>query len=160
MTDTALITGGCGFIGSHLADRLIQRGICVKVYDNLSIGTINVEHLFENPHFELVVGDLLNGDTLREALEGFRVVYHLAANPEVRVGVANTNVDFEQNLVATRNVLEAMKESKHAKTMVFTSTSTVYGDATERPPKEDYGPLVPISLYGATKLLASWVAKL
>ena len=106
------------------------------------------------------MGDLLNGDTLREALEGFRVVYHLAANPEVRVGVANTNVDFEQNLVATRNVLEAMKESKHAKTMVFTSTSTVYGDATERPPKEDYGPLVPISLYGATKLLASWVAKL
>jgi UDP-glucose 4-epimerase len=116
------------------------------------MGTRNIEHLLENPHFELIEADLLEGDKLREPLEGCSVVYHLAANPDVRIGVTNTNLDFDQNLVATRNVLEAMKDSNHAKTIVFTSTSTVYGDASERPTKEDYGPLVPISLYGATKL--------
>jgi UDP-glucose 4-epimerase len=152
LTDTTLITGGAGFIGSHLADRLIQRGSFVKVYDNLSRGTRNIDHLLGNSHFELIAADLVDGNKLLEALEGCSVVYHLAANPEVRIAVTNTNVDFEQNLVATRNVLEAMKESEEAKTIVFTSTSTVYGDTAERPTPEDYGSLVPISLYGATKL--------
>jgi len=58
LPDTVLITGGAGFIGSHLADRLIQRGTFVKVYDNLSMGTRNIDHLVENPHFELIAADL------------------------------------------------------------------------------------------------------
>lgn len=152
MTNTTLITGGCGFIGSHLVDRLIQQGTHVRVYDNLSIGTKNVEHLFENPCFTLITGDLRNPDGLDEALEDCQIVYHLAANPEVRLGTINTMVDFQQNLVTTRNVLEAMRNSAQAKTMIFTSTSTVYGDTTKTPTKEEYGPLLPISLYGATKL--------
>ncbi|UCH38329.1 MAG: GDP-mannose 4,6-dehydratase [Candidatus Bathyarchaeota archaeon] len=146
------MTGGCGFIGSHLSDRLIQQGTHVKVYDNLSIGTRNVEHLFGNPCFTLIEGDLRNAEGLDEALDDCQVVYHLAANPEVRLGTINTNLDFQQNLVTARNVLEAMRKSAQAKTIIFTSTSTVYGDTTEIPTNEEYGPLLPISLYGATKL--------
>jgi UDP-glucose 4-epimerase len=122
------------------------------VYDNLSIGTHNVEHLFENPHFTLIEGDLRNADGLDEAIEECQVVYHLAANPQVRLGMIDTNLDFQQNLVTTRNVLDAMRNSAQANTLIFTSTSTIYGDAMEIPTKEKYGPLLPISLYGATKL--------
>ena len=85
-------------------------------------------------------------------MENCELVFHLAANPEVRVGAVDTEIDFEQNIVATYNVLEEMRESETAKTIVFTSTSTVYGDAKVLPTPEEYGPLEPISLYGASKL--------
>lgn len=125
----------------------------VRVYDNLSTGRReNIQHLLSRPNFELLVGDLLDEERTLEALGGCEVVYHLAANPMVRVGVADTLVDFEQNLVATRSLLEAMRKGTDAKTMVFTSTSTIYGEAERIPTTEDYGPLIPLSLYGASKL--------
>ena len=148
-----LVTGGAGFIGSYLVDRLMRKGGKVTVLDNLSTGsTNNIAHWIGHPNFTLIEGDCLNRKDIRKAMENCGLVFHLAANPEVRVGAIDTEIDFEQNIVATRNVLEEMRENQTAKTIVFTSTSTVYGDAKVLPTPEDYGPLDPISLYGASKL--------
>ena len=148
-----LVTGGAGFIGSHLVDALMMRGLPVVVLDNMSKGSgENLARWIGHSTFRLIVGDCLNRDDLGRAMEGCRVVFHLAANSEVRAGVSDTRIDLEQNVLATYNVLEEMRRSKTAKTVVFTSTSTVYGEASTIPTPENYGPLKPISLYGASKL--------
>jgi UDP-glucose 4-epimerase len=148
-----LVTGGAGFIGSHLVDALMSKGAAVTVLDNLRTGSMdNIAQWIRHPRFSFVKGDCLNQRDIREAMEGCELIFHLAANPEVRVGEVDTKVDFEQNILAVYNVLEEMRKSKTAKTMAFASTSTVYGDAKILPTPEEYGPLEPISLYGASKL--------
>jgi UDP-glucose 4-epimerase len=148
-----LITGGAGFIGSHVVDSLMEKGGKVVVLDNFSAGSMdNVAKWAGHPDFTIIKGDCLTRKDVRKAMNGCGVVFHLAANPEVRVGAVDTDIDFEQNIVATRNILEEMRESKTAKRIVFTSTSTVYGDAEFLPTPEQYGLLEPISLYGASKL--------
>ncbi len=150
---TILITGGAGFIGSHLVDTFMERGENVRVFDNLSTGSVsNLEGWLENPDFEFVDGDLLNPDSVRKALEGCSVVYHLAANPEVRGSKAHPYDHFRHNIEATFNLLDAARVEGGIGKAVFTSTSTVYGDATVLPTPEDYVPLRPISHYGASKL--------
>ena len=148
-----LITGGAGFIGSHVVDSLMEKGGKVVILDNLSAGSMdNVARWAGHRDFTVIEGDCLNRKEVRTAMKNCGVVFHLAANPEVQVGALNTEIDFEQNIVATRNILEGMRKSKTAKRIVFTSTSTVYGDAEILPTPEQYGPLEPISLYGASKL--------
>jgi UDP-glucose 4-epimerase len=145
------VTGGAGFIGSHLVDRLVERG-GVTVYDNLSSGRREfISRHFDRDDFRLIDADLLDFDTLKKAIGGHDVVFHLAANPDVRAGITATDLDLKAGVIATYNVLEAMRRSK-IKRLVFTSSSTVYGDAGITPVSEDYGPLKPISLYGASKL--------
>ena len=149
----SLVTGGAGFIGSHLVDYLIQDGKEVRVIDNLSSG--NRKHLAQwnnDPRLELHEIDLLNGAALDGALRGCNEVYHLAANPEVNAENASPENHFRQNIETTYNLLEAMRRSGEQKFIAFTSSSTVYGEAESIPTREDYGPLVPISLYGASKL--------
>jgi UDP-glucose 4-epimerase len=148
---TYFITGGAGFIGSHLADRLLKTG-SVTVYDDLSSGNLDFikGHLGKN-NFRFIRGDLLDSEKLRKAIAGHDVVFHLAANPEVRAGIEATDLDLREGPTATWSVLEAMRLS-HIKKLVFTSSSTVYGDAGTTVVTEDYGPLVPISLYGASKM--------
>jgi len=147
------VTGGAGFIGSHLVDSLMKQGGTLTILDNLSTGfKDNIAPWIGHPNFTFMLGDCLNRRDIRRAMKNCELVFHLAANPEVRVGPVNTRIDFEQNILATYNILEGMRKSKTAKTIVFTSTSTVYGDATILPTPEDYGPLKPISLYGASKL--------
>lgn len=148
-----LVTGGAGFIGSHLVDRLMKLGCEVTVLDNLSHGSLeNLKRWLKNKRFRFVKGDLKEpGDAMR-GVKGVDLVFHLAANPEVRVGETDPTVHFRENLVATFNLLEAMRKSEKAKTLVFASTSTVYGEAVVLPTPEDYGPSVPISTYGASKL--------
>ena len=146
-----LITGGAGFIGSHLVKALLAKND-VAVLDNFSSG--RREYLAEhssNPGFRLIEGDLLSPGVLDEALSSVEMVFHLAANPDVKLGAENTRVHLDQNVLATYNLLEAMRKSG-VKRIAFTSTSTVYGEAAEVPTPEDYGPLLPISLYGASKL--------
>ena len=145
------ITGGAGFIGSHLVDRLIGSGK-VTVYDNLNSGRKEFiqQHLSKN-NFQFIQADLLDIDTLDQAIANHDIVFHLAANPDVRAGIANTNLDLQQGTLATYNVLETMKVNKINK-IVFASSSTVYGEAGKKAVAEDYGPLLPISLYGASKL--------
>ncbi len=148
-----LVTGGAGFIGSHLVDRLMQEGYYVRVLDNLATGSLeNISRWMGNSHFAFIKGDCLNPNDVERAVKGVDVVYHLAANPDVRVGAVDTRRDLEQNVIATYNILEAMRKSETAKTMVFASSSTVYGDAEILPTPESYAPLKPISLYGASKL--------
>ena len=148
-----LITGGAGFIGIHLTHRLIPRGHKVTILDNLSVGKIeNIKQWSNNPNFTFVKGDLKNPKDIAKAIQLSQTVFHLAANPEVQVGETDPKVHFQENLEATFNLLETMRKSKTAKTIVFTSTSTIYGEATTLPTPENYGPLTPISTYGASKL--------
>lgn len=146
-----LITGGAGFMGSHLVDRLVEKGAITVVLDNLSAGRKEFLSLhFGSKHFKFVKTDLL----LRKSSGYFNdieEVWHLAANPDVRIGIEDTRVHLEQNVLATYNVLEAMRKND-VKKIIFTSTSTVYGEAKQIPTPEDYGPMIPISLYGASKL--------
>jgi UDP-glucose 4-epimerase len=145
------VTGGAGFIGSHLADSLTGMGE-VTVYDNLSSG--RREYLGQNLDkggFRFVQADLLDREQLAEAMKGSEVVFHMAANPEVKDAAGNTELDLKQGTIATYNVLEAMRLND-VREIVFASSSTVYGDTSGKPVAEDYGPLQPISLYGASKL--------
>lgn len=146
-----LLTGGAGFIGSHLADKLIEMGKDVVCIDNFSSGKMEyIDHLMTNPKFSLIRADLFKED-FTEALRDCDVVFHVAANPDVRLGVDDTRVHLDQNVTVTHNVLEAMRKMD-VEGILFTSTSTVYGEASVIPTPEDYGPLEPISLYGSSKL--------
>ncbi|MBK8996733.1 MAG: NAD-dependent epimerase/dehydratase family protein [Myxococcales bacterium] len=146
----SLVVGGAGFIGSHLADRLVSRGP-VTLFDNLSVGKREfvATHL-DSGAAKLVVGELLDLDQVCEVVKGHDVVFHLAANPEARWGLDNPRLDLEQGTIATWNVLEAMRRGG-VKTIVFSSSGTVYGDTAAVCAEGDLGHL-PISLYGASKL--------
>jgi UDP-glucose 4-epimerase len=149
-----LVLGGAGFIGSHLVDALLAVGTNVSVFDNLTTGTLqNIKKWLNNPGLSFVKGDLLNPAHLRKiARNHYDVIFHIAANPEVRVGSTNPNVHFRQSIVVTHNLLEHLRRTDSYHKLIFTSTSTVYGDAMRTPTTEDYGPLLPISTYGASKL--------
>ena len=146
-----LVTGGAGFIGSHLVEALLAENE-VTVLDNFSSGKREfiAPHL-NNSRFRLLEADLIDTIALEKALNGVDNVFHLAANPDVKLGAENTRVHLEQNVLATYNLLEAMRKCG-VKKIAFTSTSTIYGEATTVPTPENYGPLLPISLYGASKL--------
>ena len=153
---TVLVTGATGFIGSALSKRLVEMGCTVIGYDNLSAGKNKaIDSLEGNPKFKLIKGDILDGDALKSAIKenGVTTVFHLAANPDVRIGVKNTRIDLDAGIIGTHNVLEAMREGG-AKNIIFTSSSTVYGNAPVQPTPESHGPLKPVSLYGAAKLAA------
>jgi len=145
-----LVTGGAGFIGSHIVDRLLTEGNQVVCYDNLSTGREKfIEHNLKNKNFKFINADLKDIEILIKEMKGVDFVYHLAAHADVRSGFEDHVVDHEQNLEMTQNVLEAMYEN-HVKNIMFSSTSSVYGDATVHPTPENY-PFEPTSLYGATK---------
>jgi len=145
------VTGGAGFIGSHLADWLVNEGE-VTVYDNLSSGGLEfISHNLERRNFKLIQAELLDFSTLKQAMAGHDRVFHLAANANVRAGIEATDLDLKAGTIASYNVLEAMRLNQ-IKEVVFTSSSTVYGDAGVTEVSEEYGPLLPVSLYGASKL--------
>ncbi len=146
-----LVTGGAGFIGSHLVDRLIESNR-VTVLDNFSSGKMEfIEGHIPDSKFRLVEADLLDRRAVEAALEGIDLVIHLAANPDVKIGAEDTRTHLDQNVIATYNLLDSMRKMGVSE-IAFTSTSTVYGEAKIVPTPEDYGPLLPISLYGASKL--------
>ncbi|RLF30638.1 MAG: UDP-glucose 4-epimerase, partial [Thermoplasmata archaeon] len=145
------VTGGAGFIGSHLVDALMGKGYVVTVYDNLSSGRMDfIEHHIGKKNFSFIKADLLDQKKLEESLEDYDVVFHLAANPDVRLGSKKPDV-AKQDIIATYNILDVMR-LKNVKKIVFSSSSTVYGETPPTPLSEDYGPLLPISVYGAAKL--------
>jgi UDP-glucose 4-epimerase len=149
----ALVTGGAGFIGSHVVDELALRGNRVVVYDNFSTGfQRHLESALNTGLVEVVQGDILDSQRLTGALDGVSTVFHLAANADVRGGQSDTTVDLEQNVIGTHRVLEAMR-SAHADSIVFTSSATVYGEPDLFPTPEGYAPLQ-TSVYGASKLAA------
>jgi UDP-glucose 4-epimerase len=147
-----LVTGGAGFIGSNLVDRLLHDGHSVVVYDNFSTGQERfLEQASQSPHFRLERGDLLDPEHLTTAMRGADMVFHLAANADVRFGTQHPRKDLEQNTIATFNVLEAMRANGIRK-IAFSSTGSIYGEPDVFPTPE-YAPFpVQTSLYGASKL--------
>ena len=146
------ISGGAGFIGSHMVDRLVGDGGSVTVYDNLSSGKEeHIQHHMGKAYFNFIKADLLDSKTLTRSIKGHDAVFHLAANPDARAGIKNPSLDLNIGTIATFNVLEAMRQNG-IKKIVFSSSGTVIGDTPAVPVTEEYGPLLPISLYGASKL--------
>lgn len=146
------VTGGAGFIGSNLVAALLARGCEVTAYDNLSLGRRKwvAAHLAD-ARFRLVVADLLDPHALREALVGHDMVFHLAANSDISFREDVVDVDLRQGTLATFRLLDTMRQVG-VPAVVFASTSAVFGEAREMPTAESYGPALPISLYGASKL--------
>ncbi len=146
-----LVTGGCGFMGSHLVDRLATLGHDIIVIDDLSSGSLkNIYQHYNKSYFTFIEADLRkNDEKWIRMFKGVDAVFHFAANPEVRLSVAEPQVHFERNLIATFNVLETSRRHD-VRYFVFASSSTVYGDAETIPTPEDH-PLKPISVYGACK---------
>jgi len=150
----AFVTGAAGFIGSSLADRLLQDGHEVIGFDNFSTGQEEfVAAASRHPQYRLVRADLLDLEALRAAMEGADVVFHLAANADVRFGADHPRRDLEQNTIATWNVLEAMR-GHGIRRVAFSSTGSVYGEAPVIPTPEECPFPVQTSLYGASKLAA------
>lgn len=148
----ALVTGGAGFIGSHLVDRLLADGHEVVVYDNFSTGREQfLEQAASHARFNLIRGDVLDRKTLTAAAAGVDLVFHFAANADVRFGTECPERDLQHNSIATFNVLEAMRASG-VKRIVFSSTGSVYGEPSVFPTPEDAPFPVQTSLYGAAKL--------
>jgi UDP-glucose 4-epimerase len=146
------VTGGAGFIASHLCAKLLEKGYEVTAYDNLHLG--KEEFLTEckkNKKFRFIRADLLDLETLKKEMKGHDLVYHLAANSDISQGADKTDVDLKLGTIATYNTLEAMRVCG-VKKLVFASTSAIYGEAMVKPTPESYGPLIPISFYGASKL--------
>ena len=147
-----LVTGGAGCIGSELVGELLKKHE-VTVIDNLSSG--KAEHIngfIDKGNFEFAEGDILDMSLLDKLMKGKDMVFHLAANPDIKyVHGDRTDKDLHQNTIATHNVLDAMRKND-VKKIVFSSSSVVYGNAEKIPTPEDYGPMKPTSLYGASKL--------
>lgn len=150
-----LITGGAGFIGSHIVDELLAMGKKVTVLDNLTSGKYEfIKNHLKNPNFAFIKGDLLLEEDLDSVFERkFDTILHLAANPDISKGIKDPTIDFKQTIVATFNLLIRMKEN-NIKKMIFFSGSGVYGDVKDKYTPEDFGPLLPVSMYGASKLSA------
>lgn len=146
------ITGGAGFIGSHLVDRLMAEKNEVTVYDNLVSGKKdNIKHQIGKDGFNFIQADLLDLDSLKKSLKGQEIVWHLGANTDIPGGTAVTDLDLKNCTIATYNTLEAMRHNKVGN-IIFASTACVYGDVSSVPLDETIGPLLPINLYGAGKL--------
>ena len=147
------VTGGAGFIGSHIVDKLINEGNTVTVYDNLSSGRKQfIEQHLKSDNFSFIEADLLDLEKIDDGLKGHDVVFHIAANPDVRLGAQKPEI-AKKDILASYNLLDAMRKND-IKKIVFSSSSTIYGETPSFPLPEDYGPLLPISVYGAAKLAA------
>jgi len=148
------IVGGAGFIGSHFTDRLLAPAATSRVtlYDNFSAGREwHYEHHRADPRLQVVRADVADTETLRDAMAGHDAVIHLASNPDIARAITDPDIDFRQGTLLTRQVVEAMRVSGVPR-ILYASGSGVYGDLGEREAAEDYGPLLPISTYGASKL--------
>lgn len=148
-----MVTGGAGFIGSHLTDALIAEGHDVVAIDNLALGReANIDHLKSNPHFRFIRQDLLAKSAVERifAAEKCDAVFHFAANSDIAASHSDPSIDLDNTFLTTANVLAAMR-ANGVNQIVFPSTSAVYGEAS-RTLSEDSGPLFPVSHYGAAKL--------
>lgn len=148
-----LVTGGAGFIGSHLCDTLFKRGHKITIVDDLSLGRLsNIEHLLKSDDCTFINADILDEERMRSIFEEkrFDMVYHLAANSDIQKGGADPTIDYNLTFNTTFTILRMMKEF-NVKKLFFASTSAIYGE-TNDVLSENYGPLLPVSNYGAGKL--------
>lgn len=149
-----LVVGGAGFIGSHFTDRLLAGAgtKSVTIFDNFSSGREwHLAHHDGDPRLQVVRGDVKDLQALRTTMEGHEVVIHLASNPDIARAATEPDIDFREGTYLTQNVVEAMR-STSASRLLYASGSGVYGDLGHLEVDEDFGPLVPVSTYGASKL--------
>jgi UDP-glucose 4-epimerase len=148
-----VVTGGAGFIGSNLVDRLMNAGHTVTVLDNLSGGRLDfLDHHRASGKFKFVKLDVRDTENLKKALPlGVDLIFHLAANADIARGVEDPTLDFQHSIMATFSLLQAMKHHG-IRQLVYTSGSGVYGDRGAKYSSESFGPLEPVSMYGASKL--------
>lgn len=158
MTDATLrricIVGGAGFIGSHFVDRLLASDATerVTVYDNFSSGREwHLAHHQNDSRLDVVKADVRDLEELVRAMDGHDTVVHLASNPDIARAATEPAVDFDQGTLLTHHVAEAARRGG-VRRVLYASGSGVYGDLGEHEVAEDYGPLVPVSTYGASKL--------
>lgn len=152
MPERTLIIGGAGFIGSHFCDRLLADGNQVTVFDNFSSGTEwHVEHHGDNTRFDLVKGDITDEGLLVEVMRDHDLVVHLASNPDIARAATDPSIDFTAGTLLIHTVIEAMRKSG-VSSLVYASGSGVYGDVGEVEVDENWGPLVPVSTYAASKI--------
>lgn len=146
------VTGGAGFIGSHVVDLLVSAGVQVTVYDNLSLSSDRyiVDYVKEKK-ITFYKNDLLDINTLKQAMAGHDIVWHLAANTDIPSGFTKHRIDLDNDCIGTFNVLEAML-ANNIKEMLFSSTGAIYGESIQGTFAESSGPLIPLSLYGAGKI--------
>jgi UDP-glucose 4-epimerase len=148
------VTGGAGFIGSHLVSRLLksERAERVVVYDNFTSGQRSyLQALTSDRRLSVVEADLKDAGRVREAMVGCDTIFHLAANPDIAKAITQPDIDFWEGTYLTQNVLEAMRQTR-ATRIFYTSGSGVYGEDPAVDFPESYGPCIPISTYGASKL--------
>jgi len=145
-----LITGGAGFIGSNMVEKLINNNK-ITVIDNLNnhVGDRFIKKFYNNKNFSFINADLLSYDLNK--LNDIDVIIHFSANSDVRYGSEDPEKDFKNNVMVTNNILEYMRKND-VKEILFASSSTVYGEASIMPTPENYGPYMPISSYGASKM--------
>ncbi len=147
-----MITGGAGFIGSHLTEKLIKEHKEVIVLDNLSTGNkSNLDFCNQKKNFKLIIEDLKSQNKVCEHIKDVNTIFHMAADPEVRTGFSDPKSAYEQNIQNTFLLLENIRKS-NVRQLVFASSSVVYGEPEIIPTPETFGPLLPISIYGGTKL--------
>jgi UDP-glucose 4-epimerase len=153
-TRRVCIVGGAGFIGSHFAERLLATHATeqLTIFDNFSSGREwHLQHLREDPRLSVIPGDVQDLPALTAALDGIETVIHLASNPDIALAATEPAVDFDRGTLLTHHVVEAMRQAGPRR-ILYASGSGVYGDLGDLEAYEDYGPLVPISTYGASKL--------
>lgn len=149
----ALVTGGAGFIGTHLVERLLKEGNKVICVDNFTLGKReNVDKFIDNENYKFYKIDINDTETFCETLkdEEIDIVYHLAANSDIQKGGKNPSVDYNDTFMTTYGVLELMRR-KEIKNLFFSSTSAIYGNEMDKMLTEDLGGLLPISYYGGAK---------
>lgn len=147
-----VVTGGAGFIGSNLVDKLIEKNHDVVVYDNLKTGKMEfLSDAKKSNKFTFVLGDLNDLDNLKNTFSGADIIFHLAANADVRYGLEKTDRDLVENTIGTYNVLESMRLTE-VKKIVFSSTSSIYGEAEIIPTPENAPFPIQTSLYASSKL--------
>lgn len=146
------VTGGAGFIGSHVTDLLLENGYQVTVYDNLSSGKKRwIEHHHGHEKFNFIHADLLDLDSLEKEMKGHDLVWHLAANTDIPGGYTNTDMDLKNCVIGTYNVLESMRRNS-IYPIIFSSSGSIYGDLCKTTATtENAGPILPLSLYAAGK---------
>ena len=148
-----LVTGGAGFIGSHLCDALLSKNNTVIVADKLIMGSKNIEHLSQNTNFKFYEMELANQDNVDKLFKDNKIdiVYHMAANSDISKSANDTSIDFNDTLLTTRVLLESMRKN-NVKNIFFASTSAVYGEMPDIVLNEETGGLKPVSYYGGAKL--------
>jgi UDP-glucose 4-epimerase len=149
-----LVFGGAGFIGSHLTERLLQAGASVTVYDNLKTGrTANLAKVWEKAGFRFIQADVSHRKKVEATVPGHEIIFHFCDDSDIRTAAEHPDTFIEQNIMGLFYVLEAMRKNG-IRTILFPSSTTVFGELANPPARESHGPMKPLNIYGGAKLAA------